>query len=215
MARRKVQIRAVGRSVTFGPAALAPLAGWLYLGRPFNFGGHWEPTWRWLGLGAMETAGLILWPLAILALLFFLPEAARGGLVPRSWRIRYRETHGPRNTQRSSYISQRLRRVVYYADRYQCLSCRARLGIEADHLEVDHFRPWRWGGLTTLFNCTTLCPACNKIKLDYWRERNGYEHYARRYAVASSTQAAIIAARLRRRRLSPVRWLRAAWAVAI
>jgi 5-methylcytosine-specific restriction endonuclease McrA len=78
-------------------------------------------------------------------------------------------------------------------------------------LEIDHVIPWAGGGRTTLWNCMSLCPSCNGIKLNYSRDRDGYEHYAgnRNWI----PQARRVLAREKRHRLNPLRWVRAAWAL--
>jgi HNH endonuclease len=209
--RRRVPVRAVGHSVTFGPALALPAWGWADLGEPF----------RWPGLGVMTAAGLIAWPLLVLTVLFFIPAL----LVPRSWRQAHRNrliARGiPREQQRSSYISKRLERVCLFADRYRCGACRARpgdmhwTGVIVRHLEVDHFRPWILGGPTTVGNCGVLCDPCNGIKSCYWEDPDGYEHYNRQLRSPQRlADARWVVRRLRRHRLNPLRWTRAAWALA-
>lgn len=202
------------RGTTFGPAVLAPLAGWGYLGEPLH----------WAGLGVMLAAGLLVIPAAVLVVMFFLPAMIMSGLIPRRRRARHRqrliEDGVPRNAQRSSYISASLRRVVLAADRNRCSYCGARLHIHVAWLEVDHMVAWSGGGLTTLFNCRALCQPCNGVKLNYSVDRDGYIHY-RGYKGLRAGQAlprvvldaADILRAERRGRWNPLRLWRAAWAL--
>lgn len=196
--RSSVRRYRVSRLLTFGPAAALPLWGWHDTGEPLH----------WAGLAVMTAAALLVVPAAVLAILFFLPAALRGGLVPRQWRIKYRARHG-RKGARSEYISPRLHAVVFAADRNRCVYCGSALALNADHV-----RPWQPGGLTTLFNLMTLCQAHNLIKLNYWRERNGYVWY--QPDMRTPERLALAAGILRverRKRWNPLRLLRAAWAL--
>ena len=209
MARRRRQ--AASRAVTFGPGLILPGWGWDAAGKPLHL----------IGLGTMTVLGAGLWPLLIIAALF--APSCRMALVPRKWRRKYRNRadhwwwrNRGRNYQRSSRITQFLRRVVWSADRFQCVACRhlpvrERHDLEGD-LDVDHFCPWILGGLTALPNLLTLCGYHNTIKSYYWRDRNGYEHYRGRDP-RSIRNAAKIAAIERQARRDPRRWWRAAWAL--
>ncbi len=205
----------LSRWATFGTGIAAPLAGWLDLHQAAG----------WAGLAVLEIAGIVIIPVAVLAVLFFLPTALTGGLVPRSWRIAHRDRHAHhcdgcaddcdrhgRDKCRSSYITRGLRRVVFAADRYACVYCGA-CGPDVV-LQVDHVRPWSRGGLTSLFNCMTLCAEHNLVKLNYWRDRDGYIWYrpSERSAEKIAVAAMILAAE-RARRWNPFRLLRAAWAL--
>lgn len=212
--RRRRGLPVISRAVTFGPALGLPAWAWADLGEPL----------RWAGLGAMTVTGLLAWPALALTVLLTVPETAAGFLVPRTWRIRYRRAHGPRESQRSSYISKRLRRVVLAADRNRCGACRCRPGdwrtspsgnqVYITHLDVDHYRPWIGGGLTVFSNCGALCPPCNQAKSCYWRDRDGYEHYNReRRSERALAEARWVMSRLRRHRYDPLRLVRAAWAL--
>jgi hypothetical protein len=193
----RARMQAVSRTATFGPVLGLPLYGWTSLGQPAHLA----------GLGVMIAAAACIWPLAVVSVLFFVPELlAPAGMVPRSWRIRYRQRHG-RDGAASSYIGKRLRRVVYFADGHRCAGC----GARRVRLQIDHILPWAAGGRTTLWNCMSLCEPCNGIKLNYSKDRDKYEHYAgSRYWIPQARQ---ILARERRHRLNPVRWARAAWAL--
>lgn len=214
--RRRYRQYHLPRSATFGLGALAPLAGWLYENEPL----------RWAGLAAMEAAGLVIVPLAVLTVLFVLPGLLLSGLVPAQWRINHRKRHGRENCK-SAVITAGLRRVVLAADRHRCLYC----GITARELallpprvntdgvvtrrrlHVDHFRPWQPGGLTTFFNMGTLCDEHNEIKCNYWRKRSGYTWYRYRDNAELMRQAADITETIRWKRWSVLRLLRAAWAL--
>ena len=201
-ARRRYRSYHLSRFGTFGPGLALPLYGWVDLGKPLH----------WAGLGVMTAAGLLVVPVAVLVVMFFLPAVLMGGLVPRQWRISYRGKHG-REGARSAYITKRLKYVVFAADRYRCAHC----GIhwdQAGHLEVDHVRPWSLGGLTTLFNCRALCPRCNKIKSNFWRfRRSGRAVYVPFAGWSDPILAEAILRSERRTQWSPFRLLRAAWAL--
>lgn len=214
--RRRYRNYALSRSLTFGPGVIAPFAGWVYLREPLH----------WAGLTAMELAGVLTVPVAVLAVLFVLPGLLMSGLVPNQWRINHRKRHGRENCK-SAVISASLRRVVLAADRHRCLYCgitarelaalppRMSLDgkITARRLHVDHWHPWQPGGPTTLFNLGTLCDEHNEIKCNYWRQRNGYIWYRYRSNPAMLRFAARITQTIRWKRWTPLRLLRAAWAL--
>jgi hypothetical protein len=215
--RRRYRSYRLSRWATFGTGAAVPLGGWLYLGEPL----------RWAGLGAMAVAGEAVIPVAVLFALYFLPALVMGGLVPRKWRIRHRLRHG-RELCRSAYISAGLRRVVLAMDRDRCLYCgvtarelaamppRRNLDgrVTPRRLHVDHGCPWRAGGLTVLLNMVALCDEHNEIKLNWWRERNGYVWYRPQARNRERlAMAELITVTIRRRRWNPLRLLRAAWAM--
>jgi hypothetical protein len=211
--RRHYRKYALSRSLTFGPAVLAPFSGWIYEREPLH----------WAGLAVMELGGLTVIPVVILMTLFFLPAALAGGLVPRSWRISHRDRHG-RAACKSAHISASLRRVTYAADRYRCLYC----GITAHELSLlpprkdgrarclhaDHWIPWIAGGLTTFLNMGTLCDEHNMIKSCWYRNRRGRVWYNReRRNPANLAMAEQITMYIRWRRWSLFRLWRAAWAL--
>ena len=193
----------VSRVVTFAPALALPLWGWDDLHEPF----------RWEGLGAMTIVSLLVVPAVMVSLLYFLPAAVRGGLVPRDWRKRHRKRR-PRGEQRSARLSAALKRVVIAADRRRCVGCHARLLVHVDHLEIDHVMPWSLGGLTTLFNCRALCKRCNLVKSNFWRyRRSGRAVYVPWEGFANAAQAEAILRAERCGQWNPLRLLRAAWAL--
>lgn len=203
--RRRYRNYALSRSATFGPGAVAPLGGWLYLGQPLH----------WAGLLVMAAAGLLAGPVLVVWVLFCLPAILLGGPF-RQWRIGHRRRHG-RERCKSAYITAALRRAVTAADRGRCLYCgisareAAALGMT---MHVDHCMPWIAGGLTAFSNLSLLCGPHNEVKSCYWRERNGYVWYNRdartpqRLALAGQ-----ITRTVRRRRRNPLRLWRAAWAL--
>lgn len=191
----------LGWAFTFLPALILPLWGWADLREPL----------RYEGLGIMAAASLLIVPVAVLVLLYFVPAFLRAGCVRRDWRKRYRQRHG-RAGARSAYIRAALKRVVFFADRYRCASCHM-TWAQAGHLEIDHVMPWSLGGLTTLFNCMALCPRCNKIKSNYWRYRSGHRVYVPFEGWANETAAAEILRRELRHRWNLFRLLRAAFAL--
>lgn len=119
----------------------------------------------------------------------------------------------PREQQRSQDIPARVHRAVLRADRYRCAWCGGG-GLVKGDLHVDHIRPWRGGGLTAIWNLMTLCSACNLIKCNYWKDRDGFIHY--RYGLNSPNlpEAARILRYEKRHRLSPARWVRAGYDLA-
>jgi 5-methylcytosine-specific restriction endonuclease McrA len=145
------------------------------------------------------------WPFVFIAVVFFLPACVKAA-VPRRWRVWYRRRHG-REGAKSSYIPRRTRRTVYAMDRYRCVFCNSGIKIQADHI-----RPWRAGGLVTLWNLAVLCQQCNLVKSNYY-DKPGFEMYRAWDNHDDRAKAAAIIARERRHRYSPLRWLRAAWAL--
>lgn len=214
--RRRYRKYKLSRWATFGSGAGLPLGGWLYLGEPL----------RWAGLAGMDLAGLAVIPAAVLMVVFFLPAALAGGLVPRSWRIAHRDRHGRENC-RSSHISASLRRVTLAADRNRCLYCGVTAGelaqlprwikdgvVISRALHIDHYVPWIAGGLTTLLNMGTLCDEHNEIKSCWYRNRRGRVWYNRaKRSPANLAVAEEITMSIRWRRWSLFRLLRAAWAL--
>jgi 5-methylcytosine-specific restriction endonuclease McrA len=196
-------LQTVSRTVTFLPGLGLAAYGWYALGQPLALA----------GLGVLFAVALITWPALVLAAVCFAnPSVLAGMLVTRRRRSRYRqhliERGVPREAQRSSRISKRLRQVTFAADRHRCAGC----GARHVRLEWDHIIPWAGGGLTVLWNGAALCTPCNGIKSNYSRDKDGYEHYAG--SRRDIYQARKILARERRRRLNPLRFPRAAWALA-
>lgn len=196
------QVRAVSRTVTFAPGLALPLWGWAQLGQPLH----------WAGLAALAAAGLVIWPFLAVAVLCFLPSAPLSVCTTRAQRKRYRhrliDKGIPREKQRSQYISERLHRITYAADRYRCAYCRRRFTWSG--LNGDHYCPWSQGGLTVFRNMVTLCGRCNRVKSNYWpgvhyRPIEGSDNLALAIAILDAEK---------RRRRNPLRWVRAAWALA-
>lgn len=201
---------AVSHLVTFGPALGFPVWGWDYLGLAQRLVHPYE----WIVLGVMIIGGLLVIPAAVVVLLFFVPKIP-AGLVPRDWRKMHRrrliERGVPRASQRSSYISKALRRVVMAAGRYKCAACRTRIG--PGYCEIDHVMPWSLGGLTTLFNLMALCPRCNQTKSNVWRFPSGSVVYVPRPGYNNKDLALEILYFERRARWNPIRLMLAAWAL--
>lgn len=222
--RRRYRNYHLSRWATFGTGFSAALAGWLYAIEPL----HWIAPWMpWAILGVMTAAGLLVVPVAVLMVMFWLPAMLMGGLVPRRWRIRHRRNHG-RAHCKSAVITAGLRRVTVVMDRNRCLYCGVtarelaalppRMGkdgrLRARCLHADHYRPWIAGFLTTLFNMGLLCDEHNEVKSCYYRERRGYVWYhGGTRTPARLALAADITRAIRWRRWSPLRLLRAAWAL--
>lgn len=171
----------------------AAVTGWMILGRLAGAA----------GLVLLLAAAVTVWPLLVIAVFFLFPSLLAGLLVPRRWRAAYRHGRG------RPAIHAWLRRAVFAADRYRCVYCGSQLS-----LQVDHIRPWASGGLSSLLNCMTLCAVHNRVKSNYWIDRDGYVHYRGFDGSESRRLAAAILAAERRRRWNPVRWIRAAWALS-
>jgi 5-methylcytosine-specific restriction endonuclease McrA len=168
------------------------VAGWAHLGEPLHQA----------GLGAVLFAGLLtglLMPGAIVSVRA-LPQL----LVPRRMRCWWR-----RGQDHRPAIPVFLRRAVLAADHYCCCWCGATLS-----LQMDHVRPWSLGGLNALWNLVTLCGRCNRVKSNYWRDRDGYVHYRGFDGSENAVEAARILAYERRHRWHPGRWVRAGLTLA-
>lgn len=81
-----------------------------------------------------------------------------------------------------------LRMTVLRRDRFKCVACDSTY-----RLEIDHVKPWHYGGKTRLSNLATLCHECNRTKSDYWPGRRyhpwpGYNHKMRARMILASEQ---------------------------
>lgn len=135
------------------------------------------------------------------------PGGLLPALLPRTWRYRYRHQRGSRAGQSSGRVPARLRRVCFAADRHRCVFCGSRASLQADHVI-----PWIMGGPTVLWNLVTLCRACNAVKSCYWVSPQGKAYY--RGKGIAPVRAAEILVRERSVRHRPLRWVRAALALA-
>ena len=180
MSRRRV------RRARHGALPAVTLAGCVALGDPGGAGGVVAA----LAVGAILSLFL---PLILIGL-----ADSPGALVPSRWRASWRYGR-PRPA-----IPVWLRRLVYAADGHRCAYCR-----NGGQLQLDHVRPWSQGGRTSFWNLMTLCRDCNLVKSDYWVDKRGarYRPFEGRGDIIAA--AAILRAE-KRRRLSPVRMLRAA-----
>lgn len=191
--------------------AAAATAAWWYLTDPASV-----LTASWAALGwALAAAELGAW-LAARTVTFFAGPAWWCALVTASQRARWRNwrRHGfpwplswVYRARGRPHIPDRLRRWVYRADRFACVSCGA-----AGDLEMEHVRPFSRGGLSSLWNFITLCSHCNEVKSDYWvyrrphgRSRAYYHGFA---GTASPDAAAAILADGQRARRSLARLVR-------
>jgi hypothetical protein len=200
--RRKYRVT-VKRSVTFGPGLAVPLWGWADLGQPLHLA----------GLAVMSVLGLLVVTNLVVAVMLVPMAVRQYAWVPRSRRIAYRQRHG-RQGARSSYIPDRMRKVTYYADRNQCVMRRWwRPRTCQGGLECDHSVPWAGGGTTTLPNLFTACQYHNGLKLNYSRDRDGYEHYAGNRSAANLAAARDILHAEKMAGRNPLRGLRMAWAL--
>lgn len=196
MSRRSYRSPHPGRLVTFGPCLAVPAWGWA----------NTVPSVHWEVAAGLFLGTLLIWPALVVAVLFLLPSAP-GLLVPRKWRKAHRRRHGRENC-RSAYIPKYLRRLVYAADRGCCVYCKSPCLVPRDR-QVDHFRPWSQGGMTTLGNLLTLCGEHNRVKSNYWPG----VYYRAMPGADNAAEAADILHCERIARLNPLRWLRVAWAI--
>jgi hypothetical protein len=177
-------------------------AGWLAGGvGAVTLWESWHQPGGYPALAAAGAAYALAWPLAAVAVVYGL-RGTGPGLLP------YRVRMWWRRRRDRPHIPNWLRRAVYAADRYACIWC----GAVAD-LQVDHIRPWACGGLSCLWNTATLCGPHNRIKSCYWVYRSGLVVYRSFPGSDDEATAAAILAAERRARRSPLRWLRAAWAL--
>jgi HNH endonuclease len=192
MAARTARHRAPGRRLG---RWLAPVAGttglWLAANGPDGAA----------GFAGTVAAGLFLglaWPLLAL-----IAVESPGALVPARWRAWWRRGRDGR-----PHISDRLRRIVYAADRHACSYCKSSQG-----LQLDHLRPWSFGGRTSFWNFMTLCRDCNLVKSNYWQARDGRAYYRPFAGHGDIVTAAQILAFERRHRLNLFRLIRASMAL--
>ena len=132
-------------------------------------------------------------------------------LVTADTRARFRGMR-PREAQKSARWPARLKRAVDAADRNRCAYCgisRAELAARGRMMHRDHIYPWKYGGITCLWNAALLCDRHNEIKRAYFVRRDGSV-----YRGLSGREAPrILAAELARRR-SPARLARGLLALA-
>lgn len=114
-----------------------------------------------------------------------------------------------RRPRPSHVVPEWMRRLVLRADRRRCVM---RHGC-SDGLEVDHVRPYAGGGLAWMWNLRTLCTRHNQVKSDYWRDRDGYEHYHPRPGYSDIGLARDVLRAEKRARWYPLRYLIAVLAV--
>ena len=60
------------------------------------------------------------------------------------------------------------REIVRQALSYRCAYCGVHENEVGSELELDHFHPRAAGGTDDLDNLVYCCPACNRIKGDFW-----------------------------------------------
>jgi HNH endonuclease len=186
--------RAISRPMMFGPGPALGIWAWHHAGNLFRFE----------GLAVLGVAGLLLWPLLVMAVLALLTVPHL--LVPRGWRQRWRHAHG-RAGARSSFIPAHMRKIVQAADRRRCLYCGSPV-----QPQIDHILPWAAGGRTWLWNLAVLCAVCNKVKSNYWyKTPHLYKPFP---GFSNPVLAAEIEAAERLHRWNPGRWFRAAWELA-
>lgn len=175
--------------------ALGTSGGWAELGKPFGNDGMWGFT------AAGLLAGLMLPALLVSAR--SLPLL----LIPKSTLRWWRHRQSERGRGRP-HIPAWLRRTVYFVDGYRCRWCG-----DATDLQLDHIRPWCFGGLTVLWNLVTLCGTCNKVKSNCWVWRDDYVSYHAWPGYSDQDEALQILAWEKLHRWSPLRWMLATFAI--
>jgi hypothetical protein len=63
---------------------------------------------------------------------------------------------------------QEKREIVRQVFGYRCADCGVHENEVGSELELDHFHPRAAGGSDELENLVYCCPACNRIKSDFW-----------------------------------------------
>jgi hypothetical protein len=164
-------------------------------------------------LGLLAVVFVLAWPVlamtiwsgpSLLIALFTTPQQ-------RAARRKHRKDAG---YGRSAPIRAWVRRAAFRADRYRCVYChqKFRHGIG---LEADHYRPYAAGGRSDVFNIFALCKYHNDVKGYYWvSEFTGYVGYKPYLVKGNVEMAAAIMRAEKWRARNPLRWLRAAWALA-
>jgi hypothetical protein len=164
-------------------------------------------------LFALQLVFLIGWPL--LALLWWSgPSLLVALFTSPQQRAARRKRLKDAGYARSAPIRSWVRRAAFRADRYRCVYCHVKFR-GGKGLEADHYRPYACGGRSDIFNLFALCKYHNDVKGYYWvSERTGAVSY-KPYMVAPDLvmAAAIMRAEYWHAR-NPLRWLRAAWALA-
>jgi 5-methylcytosine-specific restriction endonuclease McrA len=172
------------------------------------------------GLVALSVVSLLVVPVVMLAVVTT-PGALAKAAVPRSWRAWWRR--GRKHPRPKALLV----RTVRAADRNRCVGCGVRqaelkaAGVVLQmagqrprtSLELDHYFPFSLGGLLILWNLFLLCPRCNVVKSNYWRDDHGHVTYRAFAGFRSTHEAAAILRREWLARFSLFRWWRAAWAL--
>jgi hypothetical protein len=215
-ARRKAPYR----GVIFGSAAAAGPVAWQWAGEAGHAG----------GLAALTVAGLVVVPVVMLAVITT-PVALAKAAVPKRLRRWWRRGgHWWRpGAARHPRPKALLVRMVRAADRNRCVGCGitqaqlAALNMMAapwegqrrrSGMQLDHFFPFALGGNLILWNLFLLCPRCNQIKSNYWRDPDtGRVTYRPFWGLADRHEAARIARLEWLHRFNLARWWRAAWAL--
>jgi hypothetical protein len=164
-------------------------------------------------LGLCIAVFVIGWPL--LAMVFWSgPSLLVALFTSPDQRASRRKRRKDAGFARSAPIRAWVRRAAFRADRYRCVYCHVKFR-HGKGLEADHYRPYACGGRSDIFNIFALCKYHNDVKGYYWvSERTGIVSY-KPYMVAPDPvmAAAIMRAEYWHAR-NPLRWLRAAWALA-
>lgn len=178
-------------------------------------------VWYWVlnehggrdALFALQLVFLIGWPL--LALLWWSgPSLLVALFTSPDQRATRRKRLKDAGHARSAPIRAWVRRAAFRADRYRCVYCHVkfRRGIG---LEADHYRPYACGGRSDIFNIFALCKYHNDVKGYYWvSERTGRVSYKPYMVQGDPVMAAAIMRAEYWHARNPLRWLRAAWALA-
>lgn len=189
---------------------------WLELGQ----------VWAGRGLAVLSAVSLLLVPVVMLAVVTT-PGALAKAVVPRRLRAWWRGRHWWRDRSQHPKPKTLLVRTVRAADRNRCVGCGVRQaeltaaaamlkaagGRPRSSLELDHYFPFSLGGLLIVWNLFLLCPSCNVVKSNYWKDDGGRVTYRPFRGAANRDQAAVILRREWVQRFNLLRWWRAAWAL--
>jgi 5-methylcytosine-specific restriction endonuclease McrA len=99
----------------------------------------------------------------LLVALYLLIRHVRRNSVPRSRKV---DPRGPRRATPEQ------RNAIWRKSRGRCAHCgkacfRSK-DWHPDRGEIDHIKPWSWGGRTVMSNLQLLCGQCNHTKSNHY-----------------------------------------------
>ena len=62
------------------------------------------------------------------------------------------------------YATHKQRKAILQRDGYKCRYCQVKVTLQT--CNIDHVKPWKYGGKTVAKNLVTCCQPCNKLKLN-------------------------------------------------